>query len=66
MADLSGASWRKSSFSGGNQNDCVELAHRPDVAAFRDSKNVDGPVIRMSGRALTRFLVAVNEGSFTA
>jgi hypothetical protein len=60
MADLSGASWRKSSFSGGN-NDCVELAHRPNVAAVRDSKNVGGPVIRISGDSLACFLTAVRE-----
>lgn len=65
MADLSGASWRKSSFSGGN-NDCVELAHRPNVAAVRDSKNEDGPVIELSARGLACFLTAVRGGSFTA
>lgn len=65
MADLSGASWRKSSFSGGN-NECVELAHRPNVAAVRDSKNVEGPVIPLSGRALNYFLAAVRGSNFTA
>lgn len=65
MADLSGASWRKSSFSGGN-NECVELAHRPNVAAVRDSKNVNGPVIELSRRALVGFLATAREGGFTA
>jgi len=65
MADLSGASWRKSSFSGGN-NECVELAHRPDIAAVRDSKNIVGPKIELSVRALSSFLTAVRTDGFVA
>lgn len=42
--------WRKSSFSGGDDPNCVEVAHLPGAVAFRDSKNPDGPllVIRLS------------------
>lgn len=42
MTDTSGAAvrWRKSSFSGGDNGDCVELANTGGV---RDSKNPDGP-----------------------
>jgi hypothetical protein len=40
--DLSGAVWRKSSRSGGNNGACVELAN---VGAVRDSKNRTGPVL---------------------
>lgn len=35
--------WRKSSFSGGNGGQCVELAHT--LAAVRDSKNPAGPTL---------------------
>lgn len=35
--------WRKSSFSGGNGGECVEVADTLD--ALRDSKNADGPVL---------------------
>lgn len=46
--------WRKSSRSA-QTSDCVEL--HPDGAA-RDSKNSDGPVLRFSGYAPLRELVA--------
>jgi hypothetical protein len=41
MSDLT---WRKSTYSGGNDADanCVELASQ---GAVRDSKNPDGPVL---------------------
>jgi hypothetical protein len=36
--------WRKSSFSGGgNDNACIEVAVTPEAVAVRDSKNPDGP-----------------------
>lgn len=42
MTDTPGVAvrWRKSSFSGGDNGDCVELAN---TGAIRDSKNPDGP-----------------------
>jgi hypothetical protein len=44
--DLTGAVWRKSSrSSGGNNDNCVELANVADVVAMRDSKNPAGPVL---------------------
>jgi Domain of unknown function (DUF397) len=43
MDDLSNATWRKSSYSGGNGGDCVEVAVLPDARhAVRDSKDPDG------------------------
>jgi hypothetical protein len=35
--------WRKSSFSGSNGGDCVEVASH--LRALRDSKNPSGPVL---------------------
>ena len=42
--DLSNATWRKSSYSGGNGGNCVEVAALPDDSrAVRDSKDPEGP-----------------------
>ena len=49
--------WRKSSRSGGNGGDCVELAHTRD--AVRDSKNPGGPVLAGNVDAL---LAAIRTG----
>lgn len=63
MADLSDATWRKSSFSGGN-NDCVEVALIPSVAAVRDSKNVGGAELRFSKAGWGTFLDTAKAGGF--
>ncbi|CAL9528736.1 DUF397 domain-containing protein [Streptomyces sp. enrichment culture] len=39
IPDLSTATWRKSSYSGGGANDCVEIADGyPELVPVRDSK----------------------------
>jgi hypothetical protein len=43
--DLSPAVWRKSSYSGGEEN-CVEVAGRPGAVAVRDSKDASGPALK--------------------
>jgi len=37
--------WRKSSFSGGTNGGCVEVAWPHPAVAVRDSKNPDGPAL---------------------
>jgi hypothetical protein len=45
--------WRKSSRSGGStQTSCVELAG--NLAAVRDSKNPDGPMLHVDVAAMVR------------
>ncbi|MEU1164127.1 DUF397 domain-containing protein, partial [Streptomyces sp. NPDC005921] len=44
----SGLVWFKSSYSGAEGGDCVEVAADPGVVHIRDSKAVAGPVIRVS------------------
>ncbi len=37
--------WRKSSYSGSNGGNCIEIAATPDTVAIRDSKDPVGPVL---------------------
>jgi hypothetical protein len=65
MMDLSGARWRKSSRSGGNGGNCVEVAgNLPGVVAVRDSKHPTGPVLTFPATAWAEFLGAVKNGEF--
>jgi len=44
--DLTRAEWRKSSRSGDNGGNCVEVARNlPGIVAVRDSKDPGGPVL---------------------
>jgi hypothetical protein len=44
--DLTKATWRKSSHSGANGGNCVEVARDlPGAVAVRDSKNPHGPAL---------------------
>jgi hypothetical protein len=44
--DLTGATWRKSTYSNGSGGDCVEATTAPGGhPALRDSKNPDGPAL---------------------
>jgi hypothetical protein len=50
--DLTNAKWRKSSHSGSNAAECVELADAAGAVAVRDSKDPDGPVLLLTRAAL--------------
>jgi predicted secreted Zn-dependent protease len=52
--------WRKSSYSGGQGGDCVEVAARPAVQmAVRDSKDQNGPALRFSREAWNVFTAGI-------
>ena len=52
--------WIKSSYSGGSGGNCVEIAILPDGGrAIRDSKNPDGPVLRLSNQEWHAFRVNI-------
>lgn len=61
--DLSGAAWRKSSFS--SPNNCVEVAMLPDGVAVRDSKDPGGPVLIFTPAEWDAFTRGVVHGEFT-
>lgn len=60
---LSGAPWRKSSFSG-NSGNCVEVAVTGSAIGVRDSKDRDGNVLSFTPGGWREFLAAVQDGQF--
>lgn len=57
--DLAAASWRASSYSGG-QGECVEVADNvPGIVPVRDSKRPAGPVIGFGDGAWEAFVTYV-------
>ena len=58
--DLTRAIWRKSSYSGTNGGDCVEVAgNLPGVVAIRDSKDPAGPALVFRAAQWSAFLAGV-------
>lgn len=64
--DLSGATWRKSSYSGGNGGQCVEvvvisgnLSQSDALCVIRDSKDPIGPVLAFRPGQWRQFTAAV-------
>ena len=60
MVDLTGAHWRKSTRSGSNGGECVEVADNlPGIVAVRDSKDPHGPALTFSPTAWASFLSTI-------
>jgi uncharacterized protein DUF397 len=53
--------WRKSSYTGG-QGNCVEVAPVPGGVAVRDSKDPNGPVLRLTAGQWRAFVDRVKAG----
>lgn len=65
MDHLTDATWRKSSYSGGNGGDCVEVAVLADDSrAIRDSKDPEGPKLVFAPAIWLTFTAAVQGGTF--
>ena len=61
--DLSNATWRKSSCSGGNGGNCIEVAMLPDTrCAVRDSKDPAGPRLTIGHPAWRLLLEDIRNG----
>ncbi|PNG23182.1 DUF397 domain-containing protein [Streptomyces cahuitamycinicus] len=57
---LRAATWIKSSHSGANGGDCIEIAPGfPETVPVRDSKNPDGPVLVVGRSAWAAFTAAL-------
>jgi hypothetical protein len=64
-SDFVGAQWFKSSFSGANNGQCVEVAFWPGQVGVRDSKQRGtGPVHAFPAAEWAAFLAAVRTGQF--
>jgi hypothetical protein len=61
-SNIDSATWRKSSYSGSNGGDCVEVATLADGIAVRDSKDPAGAVLTFSPAAWGTFTAAVKSG----
>ncbi|MFF4289752.1 DUF397 domain-containing protein [Streptomyces sp. NPDC001633] len=62
-ANLVGAAWRKSSYSDGGEDNCVEVADGfSGVVPVRDSKDPDSPVLCFPAAAWSSFIQTVKGG----
>ncbi|MBM7489135.1 hypothetical protein JOD64_000357 [Micromonospora luteifusca] len=65
MTDLAGAVWRKSTRSGDNGGDCVEVAtNLPRIVAVRDSKDPSGPALTFQPHAWATFITTRKQRRF--
>ncbi|MER5648177.1 DUF397 domain-containing protein [Streptosporangium sp. NPDC002524] len=63
--DLTDAEFRKSSYSGGTNDNCVEVAtNLPGLVIVRDSKDPSGPVLTFTPRDWTNFLTSIRANDF--
>jgi hypothetical protein len=63
MDGTSALSWRKSSRSGNNGGDCVEVADTARVILVRDTKDRDGAVIAFSAGSWQKFAATIKNDS---
>ncbi|WP_299537858.1 DUF397 domain-containing protein [uncultured Streptomyces sp.] len=57
---LLATSWRKSTYSDGGDNNCLEVADgHPGIVPVRDSKTPTGPVLILGTPAWTAFIDTV-------
>jgi hypothetical protein len=59
------ATWRKSSYSGGNGGNCVEVSAQTEAGRVlvRDAKDRQGPVLRLTPGAWQRFADRLRSGA---
>ena len=53
--------WFKSSYSGTEGDNCIEVAVSADAVRVRDSKDADGPHLTVDRRAWSEFVGYVKE-----
>jgi Domain of unknown function (DUF397) len=60
--DMTDAAWRKSSYSASNGGECVEVGGHHGRVLVRDTKDQEGPVLRVSLAAWRRFAHHIKSG----
>jgi hypothetical protein len=66
MTDLAGAHWRKSTRSGDNGGNCVEVADNlPGIVAVRDSKDPEGWALSFARLSWSAFLESLETGDIS-
>ncbi|MFF8945401.1 DUF397 domain-containing protein [Streptomyces sp. NPDC014864] len=65
MTASSESHWFKSSYSGGSGTECVECAYTDGGTLIRDSKRVDGPLVRVRSGAWRTFVQTLARGTLT-
>lgn len=58
--------WFKSSYSGGDQGECLEVAHGCASVPVRDSKAPTGPAVIFSADGWSSFVTAIKGGHLSA
>jgi hypothetical protein len=61
--NVTGARWRKSSYSGDNGGNCVEVGAAGLAVAVRDSKDPDGPRLAFAADTWEAFAEQVKAGT---
>jgi|HubBroStandDraft_1064217.scaffolds.fasta_scaffold487325_1 hypothetical protein len=62
-ADLSAATWHKSTKSSGSGSNCVEVAQLPDITAIRDSKNPGGAMLVVQNGVFRELIDDIRRGT---
>ncbi|MEW1655893.1 DUF397 domain-containing protein [Streptomyces sp. NPDC093707] len=69
VIDLAAAVWVKSSYSGSNGGQCVEVAinlvSSHGIVPVRDSKAVEGPLLSFPASSFSSFVTAVKEDALS-
>ncbi|WP_404949033.1 DUF397 domain-containing protein [Streptomyces sp. ARC14] len=63
-SELEGAVWKKSSYSGDSQGQCVEVTALTAASGVRDSKNPGGPALIFPSNSFAQFMAGVKSGEF--
>jgi Domain of unknown function (DUF397) len=59
--ELTSATWRTSSYTGGNGGNCVEVGNADNAVVVRDTKNRQGVVLTFGQEAFREFVASLKQ-----